>query len=486
MDVARMNLFDLRRVLDAGEISAVELTSLFLDRITQLNPELNAFITVTGEEALHSAKEADTRLASGEGITPLTGIPIAVKDNICTQGVRTTCGSKLLENYLPAYDATVITKLKKAGAVLIGKTNLDEFAMGSSTEDSGYGLTLNPWDRQRVAGGSSGGSAAAVAAGMAPLALGSDTGGSIRQPSAFCGILGLKPTYGRVSRLGLVPYAPSLDQIGSMARRVRDLIILDHYISTYDPLDSTSLPEPPPEIGDFPRKLPGLRIGLPKEYFEEDLKPQIKERVHTVAQVLEKEGCVLVELSLPSLQYAVATYYILAWAEASSSMARYDGVRYGYRATGEQDVLNMMMETRKQGFGAEVKRRILMGTCFLTEGYYEDYYRKAQKIRALIKKDFEMAFTKCDLLLTPTTTVTAFKIGENFTDSLILTPTERCTVAANLTGIPGLSFPCGLIEGLPVGAQLMAPAGQEGILFQVASFCESVGVMPEKEAINGL
>lgn len=472
MEIGEMSLGQLKKLLDNKEISALEMTKGILGHIAQLDPEVNAFITITEEEALFAAKEADARIANKEGITPLTGIPIAIKDNICTKGVKTTCGSKMLVNFIPSYDATVITKLKQAGAVLIGKTNLDEFAMGSSTESSYFGLTRNPWDLKRIPGGSSGGSAAAVAAGMVPLALGSDTGGSIRQPAAFCGIFGLKPTYGRVSRYGLVPYASSLDQVGPMARTAKDLAVLYHYISGYDPLDSTTAPLLPEKVNDLPRGLKGLRFGIPREYYDKKIDPGIKEKLLLVADLLEKAGCIPVEVSLPSLEYAAAIYYLIAFAEASSNLARYDGVRYGYRSEEQIDMISMFRQTREEGFGREVKRRILLGTYFLTPEYYEDYYLKAEKGRIRMKKDFARAFLECEFMLTPTTTVMPNIIREKTDDLLSKYLSEVCTVAANLTGIPALTFPCGCINGLPVGAQLMAPAGKEETLFRVASFIE--------------
>lgn len=485
MEIEEMNLNQLRTILDNKEISAIEMTKIFLDRITRLNPEINAFITITEEQALSTAKEADARLAAKEDITPLTGIPIAIKDNICTKGINTTCGSKMLANYIPSYDATVVTRLKDAGAVLIGKANLDEFAMGYSTESSYFGLTRNPWDLKRIPGGSSGGSAAAVAAGMVPLALGSDTGGSIRQPAAFCGIFGLKPTYGRVSRFGLVPYASSLDQIGPMARTTKDLAILYQFISGYDPLDTTTIPLPPEKLTLLSQGIKGLRFGIPREYYDKKLEPRIKAKVLLIIDILEQAGCIPVEVSIPTLEYATAIYYLIAFAEASSNLARYDGVRYGYRSEDQTDMISMFRQTRKAGFGREVKRRILLGTCFLTPEYYEDYYLKAEKVRALMKKDFARAFLECEFILTPTTTVLPNKIGEKTGDLPFKYLAENFTVSPNLTGIPGLTFPCGFIEGLPVGAQLMAPAGKEEILFQVASFLEDELGMVKLPALKG-
>ena len=477
MEIGEMNLGQLRKILDNRKISATEMTKIFLERITRLDPEINAFITITEEQALSAAKEADARIATKEGITPLTGIPIAIKDNICTKGIKTTCGS--------SYDATVVTRLKEAGAVLIGKANLDEFAMGSSTESSYFGLTRNPWDLKRIPGGSSGGSAAAVAAGMVPLALGSDTGGSIRQPAAFCGIFGLKPTYGRVSRFGLVSYASSLDQIGPMARTAKDLSILYQFISGYDPLDPTTFPLPPEKPSLLSQGIKGLRFGIPREYYDKELEPRLKAKVLSIADILEQAGCIPVEISIPTLEYAAAIYYLIAFAEASSSLARYDGVRYGYRSEDQTDMISMFRQTRKEGFGREVKRRILLGTRFLTPEYYEDYYLKAEKVRALMKKDFARAFLECEFILTPTTTVLPNKIGEKTDDLLSKYLAEIFTVSPNLAGIPGLTFPCGFIEGLPVGAQLIAPAGKEEMLFQVASFLEGELGVVKLPALKG-
>lgn len=463
-----MDLRALRKALDRREISAVELTTYYLDRIAQLDPELNAFITVLRPVALQMAAAADRRIAAREGVTALTGIPVAVKDNICTEGLRTTCASRLLADFYPIYDATVVAKLKAAGAVLLGKTNLDEFAMGSATKLSAYGLTRNPWDHSRVAGGSSGGSAVAVAAGMAPLALGTDTGGSIRQPAAFCGVWGLKPTYGRVSRYGLVPYAPSFDQIGPMARSGPDLLLLFQGIAGYDRLDPTSLPNQGKADRAYAGSLRGLRVGLPREFFGDGLDGGVKERVLAVAKVLADAGCELVEVSLPSMAYALPAYYLLAYAEASSSMARYDGVRYGSRLGAEQGITGMMTATR-QGLGLEVKRRILLGTYFLNADCYEPYYQQAQKVRSWMKQDFAVAYTRCDLLLAPTTAAPAFRIDDEAVDERTLALTEGNTVAANLTGNPALSFPCGWIGHLPVGAQLMGPAGADERLIEVAT-----------------
>ncbi|HBR29615.1 MAG TPA: Asp-tRNA(Asn)/Glu-tRNA(Gln) amidotransferase GatCAB subunit A [Firmicutes bacterium] len=472
MEIAELNVAALRKMLDRREISAVELTNYYLDRIAQLDPDFRAFITVSREQALRMASAADQKLATGEGATALTGIPVAVKDNICTNGIRTTCASRLLADFTPIFDATVVAKLKQVGAVLLGKTNLDEFAMGSSTKESAYGLTPNPWDRRHVSGGSSSGSAVAVATGMVPLALGSDTGGSIRQPAAFCGVWGLKPTYGRVSRYGLVPYAPSLDQIGPIGRSTEDIFLLDRCIAGYDPLDPTSLPEQAAAAGIVTGSLRGLKVGLPRELFGDSLAMGVKERVMAVARELAAAGCILTELSLPSLQYALPTYYLLAYAEASSSMARYDGVRHGKRACSGSDVTGMMTATRQE-LGTEVKRRILLGTYFLGKDCYDDYYVRAQQVRTWMKADFAAAFTECDLLLSPTTATPAFTIDEEALDERALALTECYTVAANLTGIPALTFPCGFLNHLPVGAQLMAPAGAEQRLFQVASHWEA-------------
>ena len=422
------------------------------------------------------ARAADERLARGKGVTPLTGVPIALKDLLCTQGVATTCGSHILHNYTPPYDATVVSRLREAGAVFLGKTNLDEFAMGSSNETSWFGVVKNPWDPQAVPGGSSGGSAAAVAAGGCAAALGSDTGGSIRQPASYCGVVGLKPTYGRVSRFGLVAFASSLDQIGPMTRDVKDAALLMNIISGKDPLDSTSADV---EIPDFLKaltgKIRGLRIGLPKEYFIEGMEPEVEARVREALETLKSLGADLREISLPHTNYAVDVYYLIAPAEASSNLARYDGVRYGYRTESPRDTASLYQGTRQEGFGEEVKRRIMLGAYALSSGYYDAYYLKAQKVRTLVREDFLRAFEEVDVIATPTAPTPAFKIGERRADPLTMYLSDIFTIPCNLAGIPGISVPCGLTSaGLPVGIQFMAKAFDEETLLRVSDAFQRV------------
>lgn len=464
---------ELASLMAAGKVTSVEITKDLIDHIEQVEGKVRAFQTVAKASALKEAEAADRRRAVGERVTGLTGIPIAIKDNICTKGLRTTCSSQILSNFIPPYDATVITRLKQAGAVIIGKTNMDEFAMGSSTENSGFEPTHNPWDLARVPGGSSGGSAAAVAAREVPLALGSDTGGSIRQPAAFCGVMGLKPTYGQVSRYGLVAFASSLDQIGPFGRSAKDLALLYDAIGGYDPMDSTSLPgHEPTTLGALDQDVKGLRVGLPKEYFSAGLDPEVRALVMNAVKVFTDLGMVVEETSIPTTEYAIATYYIICMAEASSNLARYDGVRYGFRADAGEDIVSMYMKTRAQGFGSEVKRRIMIGTYALSAGYYDAYYLKAQKVRTLLRKEFEAAFEKYDLLLTPTSPVLPWPIGEHDEDPLAVYLADICTVSANLAGIPGLSIPCGFANGLPVGLQLMGKALSEALLLRVAHHYE--------------
>jgi aspartyl-tRNA(Asn)/glutamyl-tRNA(Gln) amidotransferase subunit A len=404
----------------------------------------------------------------------LTGIPIALKDIFCTQGVRTTCGSRILHNFIPPYDGTVVEKLRAAGAVITGKTNMDEFAMGSSTETSFFGVTRNPWDLTRIPGGSSGGSAAAVAADECIASLGSDTGGSIRQPAALCGVVGLKPTYGRVSRYGLVAFASSLDQIGPFTKDAEDCAIVMNVIAGYDPRESTSVPEEVPDYRAFlGRGIEGWRVGIPKEYFIDGIDPEVEAAIGEAIRVVERAGARCSEVSLPHTDYCVAVYYIVAPAEASSNLARYDGVKYGFRSADNRDLLDMYKKTRSAGFGEEVKRRIMIGTYALSSGYYDAYYRKASQVRALIKRDFERAFADCDCILTPTSPTPAFKIGEKTGDPMQMYLSDIFTISANLAGIPGISVPCGYTKsGLPIGVQFLAGHFQEGRLIQIASAYE--------------
>ncbi|HIE05154.1 MAG TPA: Asp-tRNA(Asn)/Glu-tRNA(Gln) amidotransferase subunit GatA [Candidatus Latescibacteria bacterium] len=472
MELWELSAYELSARIRNGELRAKDLVFSVLQRIREMEPLIHAYISLDEEGALRKAEEVDARVARGEKVGALAGVPVAVKDNICIKGGRTTCASKILENFVSPYDATVIEKLKAADVVLLGKTNLDEFAMGSSTENSYFGPTRNPHDQERVPGGSSGGSAAALAAGEAVLALGSDTGGSIRQPASFCGVVGLKPTYGRVSRYGLVAFASSLDQIGPMARNVRDTALLLKVISGYDPKDSTSAPVDVPDFtGVLDEGIEGIRIGLPREYFAEGLDDEVRERVMEAVDLLEGEGAEIVEVSLPHTKYAIATYYIIAPAEASSNLARYDGVKYGFRAEGE-DLYQMYCNTRGQGFGEEVKRRIMLGTYTLSAGYYEAYYLKALKVRTLIKQDFDEAFKTCDLLATPTSPTVAFRLGEKVADPLTMYLSDVYTVSVNLAGLPGISVPCGSSDGLPVGLQLIGRPFDEETLLRVAYVVE--------------
>jgi aspartyl-tRNA(Asn)/glutamyl-tRNA(Gln) amidotransferase subunit A len=454
----------------SGEISAVSVAEAALARIDDRDPRLHAFLTVTRDVALEQARAVDAKRARGEALGPLAGVPIALKDAICTRGVRTTAGSKILGDYRPPYDATVTTKLRAADAVLVGKTNLDELAMGSSTENSAFGPSLNPWDATRSPGGSSGGSAVAVAARMAPASLGSDTGGSIRQPAAFTGTVGVKPTYGRVSRYGLVAFASSLDQIGPFATDVASAARVLGVIAGHDPRDATSVDAP---IDDYERacglRVRGLRIGVPDEYFAAGLDPEVEASVRAALQALESDGCVVKPVTLPHTRYAVATYYVLATAEASSNLARFDGVRYGLRVD-RRELRDMYGATRDAGFGAEVKRRILLGTYVLSAGYYDAYYVRAQKVRTLIRRDFEAAFADVDVIVSPTAPTPAFRIGEKAADPLAMYLNDVYTLPASLAGLPGLSVPCApTATGLPIGLQLVAPPLCESRLFTVAS-----------------
>jgi aspartyl-tRNA(Asn)/glutamyl-tRNA(Gln) amidotransferase subunit A len=458
----------LRALLDSKEVSSEELTRQYLKRIEAVDARLNCYLNVTSEAALSMAKAADKRIADGN-VGPLTGIPIALKDLMVTEGVRTTCGSKILENFIPPYDGAVSAKLKEAGAVLLGKLNMDEFAMGSSNETSAFGVVKNPWDTERVPGGSSGGSAASVVALEAVMTLGSDTGGSIRQPASFCGVVGMKPTYGRVSRYGLIAFASSLDQIGPFARDVTDAAMLLGAISGHDPRDSTSIDRPVEDyVGALSGDVKGLRIGVPKEYFIDGMDPEVEKAVQDALAVYESMGAEVIEVSLPHTDYAVGVYYLLATAEASSNLARFDGVRYGLRE--EVGGLNdNYCASRAAGFGAEVKRRIMLGTYALSAGYYDAYYRKAQRVRTLIIKDFAEAFKKVDVICTPTTPTAAFKIGEKTSDPLQMYLSDILTIPLNLAGLPGLSMPCGFTgAGLPIGLQLMTGPFEEATLLRAA------------------
>ncbi len=453
----------------SAEATPTQVVGSYLQRIETLDPQVRAYLTLTGESALAQAEAAEKRLKDGKPLSLLDGVPLAIKDVICTKGVRTTCSSKILENFVPPYDATVMVRLGAAGAVMLGKTNMDEFAMGSSTENSAFFPTRNPWDLARVPGGSSGGSAAAVAAGLAAGALGSDTGGSIRQPAAFCGTVGVKPTYGRVSRYGLVAFASSLDQIGPLAADVRGAALLLQAIAGHDPLDSTSTEVPVPDYaGALGRGIQGLRVGIPSEYFIEGMDPEVEKAVSAAIEVLKGLGAKTEKVSLPTTGYALAAYYLIAPAEASSNLARYDGVKYGYRAAGGKDLIQMYGRTRVEGFGPEVKRRIMLGTYALSAGYYEAYYGKAQRVRTLVRRDFQQAFERVDVLACPTAPNVAFKRGEK-EDPLQMYLCDIFTIPVNLAGLPGLSLPCGFTQsGLPIGLQLIGKPFDESTLLSAA------------------
>ncbi|MEA3487048.1 MAG: Asp-tRNA(Asn)/Glu-tRNA(Gln) amidotransferase subunit GatA [Thermodesulfobacteriota bacterium] len=473
MEFNRLTIHELQEKLRDGSLTSVEITESVYRRIASVEEKVHSYITLMEESAIWQAREADRRIKEGNA-GELTGIPIALKDILCTEGVRTTCGSRILENFIPPYDATVVRKLKDAGAVFVGKTNMDEFAMGSSTENSWFGITKNPWGLERIPGGSSGGSAAAVAADECIASLGTDTGGSIRQPAALCGVVGMKPTYGRVSRFGMVAFASSLDQIGPVTKDVEDCAIMMNVISGHDTSDSTSVPA---EVPDYKKFISGdirdWTVGIPVEYLVEGIDPEIKAAADETIKILEGLGAKCLEISLPHTEYCVAVYYIIAPSEASSNLARYDGVRYGFRATGGEDLLDMYKKTRSSGFGAEVKRRIMLGTHSLSSGYYDAYYKKASQVRALIRDDFANAFKKCDVILTPTTPTPAFRIGEKVDDPLQMYLSDIFTLSTNLAGIPGISVPCGYTEnGLPIGVQFMANHFEEGKLLQIASAYE--------------
>ncbi len=469
-DVTLLPAHELHTMMVAGETTSVEVTERVFQNIERRDPQVRAYLLVLRDEALKKAEEADKELKAGKQVNPLTGIPLALKDNLCMLGTETTCASRILKGFVSPYDATVVERLKKVGPVFAGKTNLDEFAMGSSTEHSAFGPTHNPWDLSRTPGGSSGGSAAAVAAGEAILALGSDTGGSIRQPAAFCGIVGLKPTYGRVSRYGLVAFASSLDQIGPLTRDVRDAALLMNVIAGHDPRDSTSAELPCPDFTEsLVNDVRGLRIGVPREYFIEGMDPEVAATVKHAISLLEELGATSFEISLPYSEYGLSAYYIVAPAEASSNLARYDGVKYGYRTAHSENLIDMYNRTKSEGFGPEVKRRIMLGTFALSSGYYDAYYLQAQKVRTLIKNDFEEAFKKCDVVLTPPTPTPPFKIGEKVDDPLQMYLSDVFTLPINLTGLPAIVLPCGFSsDGLPIGLQIIGKPFDEQTLFRTA------------------
>jgi aspartyl-tRNA(Asn)/glutamyl-tRNA(Gln) amidotransferase subunit A len=465
---------ELLNLLARGEITSEALTAQFFQAIRQRDARVQAFLHLDERAAIEQARASDAKRKRGEVLGRLAGVPIAVKDVLCTAGQPTTCGSKILQNFVPPYDAHVITRLKEADAIILGKTNLDEFAMGSSTENSAFKVTHNPWDLERIPGGSSGGSAAAVAAGETPWALGTDTGGSIRQPASLCSVVGLKPTYGRVSRFGLVAFASSLDQIGSLTHNVADAALLLEVIAGHDPRDSTSVNQPvPPYSETFDQPVDPLIIGVAKEYFGEGLDPEVEQSIRAALSVYEKLGAKIKEVSLPHSPYAIAAYYIVATAEASSNLARYDGVHFGHRAKDFDNLIDMYCQSRGEGFGKEVKRRIMLGTYALSSGYKDAYYVKALKVRRLIKDDFDKAFTECDVIMGPTAPTPAFKIGEKTENPLAMYLSDIYTISCNLAGLPGLSIPCGFTKSnLPIGLQILAPPFEEDKLLRVARMHE--------------
>ncbi len=469
MNLHSLTIHELQGKLKKKDISSVELTDSIFERIAAVDEKTHSYITLCRESALEEAKQADAQLRRKGSHSPLLGIPMALKDIFLTQGILTTCASKILRNFVPPYDATVVKKLKAAGAVTLGKTNMDEFAMGSSNENSAYGITRNPWNLDCVPGGSSGGSAAAVAANECIAALGTDTGGSIRLPAACCGIVGLKPTYGRVSRFGVIAFASSLDQVGPLTKDVTDCALMLEAIAGYDPSDSTSLDSPvPPYSSALKKKAKGLKMGIPKEYFIPGTQPEVEKAVKDAIRVIKKAGVEIVEVSLPHTEYAVAVYYLIATAEASSNLARYDGMKYGFRQQAK-DLTGTYFKSREFGFGAEVKRRIMLGTYALSAGYYDAYYLKAQKVRRLIKNDFDEAFKTCDVIVAPTAPTTAFKIGEKTGDPLQMYLSDIFTNSLNLAGLPGLSMPCGFdSKGLPIGLQIIGKPLDEATILRVA------------------
>ncbi|MGM0569698.1 Asp-tRNA(Asn)/Glu-tRNA(Gln) amidotransferase subunit GatA [Marinobacter sp.] len=472
---------ELSRALEQGTVSSVELTRQFLDRIRNEDGKYNSFITVTEDQALADARAADEQRASGKA-TPWTGVPFAHKDIFCTSGVRTTCGSKMLENFVPPYDATVTTRFRKAGAVCLGKTNMDEFAMGSSNESSHFGPVTNPWGEKRVPGGSSGGSAAAVAARLVPAATATDTGGSIRQPAALCGVTGLKPTYGRVSRYGMIAFASSLDQGGTMARTAEDNALMLNVMAGFDPKDSTSVDRAVPDYtATLNEPLKGLKIGLPKEYFSDQLDRAMEQQVRDAVKEYEKLGATVKEVSLPHAKLAIAAYYVIAPAEASANLSRFDGVRYGYRCDDPKDLMDLYTRTRAEGFGNEVKRRILVGTYALSAGYFDAYYLKAQKVRRLIQQDFINAFRDVDVLMSPTSPSPAFVQGEKNTDPVTMYLEDVFTIAINLAGVPAMSVPAGFVNGLPVGLQIIGDYFSEARLLNAAHQFQQVTDWHQRE-----
>jgi aspartyl-tRNA(Asn)/glutamyl-tRNA(Gln) amidotransferase subunit A len=487
-DLTRLGAAAIRARIAAGEITASAVVEACLQRIAEVDEAIGAFVTVDGDGARAAAAAIDADRRAGRPLGPLAGVPVALKDILATAHLPTRCGSRVLEPFVPPFDATLVARLRRAGAIVVGKTNMDEFAMGSSTENSAYQLTRNPWDTARVPGGSSGGSAAAVAADEVPIALGTDTGGSIRQPAALCGVVGLKPTYGRVSRYGLVAFASSLDQAGPFGNAVADVAAVLQAIAGHDPLDSTSAPQPVPDYGAaIARGAGGLRLGVPREYFPGGLDGEVAASVRSAIDVARRLGATVEEVSLPHTEYAIPTYYIIATAEASSNLARYDGVRYGRRAAGAVDLASLYVRSRSEGFGPEVKRRIMLGTYVLSSGYYDAYYLKGQKVRTLIRRDFDAAFAQVDLLVTPTSPTTAFRIGEKVDDPLAMYLSDIFTVTLNLAGLPGLSLPCGTSRaGLPIGLQIIGrPFAEDAVLRLAAALEAEIGFAPRRPRLPG-
>jgi len=486
MELYDQTIHQLHELLKTRQLSAVELTNQVLARLDQVEPQVGAFITESRELAMSQAESADAMLAKGTG-GPLCGIPLSIKDVLCTKGVRTTCGSKILEPFVPPYDATVISRLKEQGAVMVGKASMDEFAMGSANENCAYGVPKNPWNTAHICGGSSGGSAASVAAGECIASLGSDTGGSVRQPASHCGVVGMKPTYGRVSRFGLLAFASSLDQIGPLTKDVRDCALMLNSIGGYDPRDSTSVREPLPDFtASLSQDLRGMKIGIPKEYFGAGLDPEVRAAVDNGIAQLRQAGAEAVEVSLPHTEYGIAAYYIIAPAEASSNLARYDGVKYGFRNQEATTLLEMYKTSRSQGFGPEVKRRIILGTYALSSGYYDAYYKKASQVRTKIVEDYQKAFAACDALVSPVTPAPAWRIGAKADDPLSVYLSDAMTICTNLAGLPAISLPCGFsTAGLPIGFQIQGPHFQEGNLLKIAYALEqSLGISERRPALN--
>lgn len=474
-DILKLTVTELSGKLASRELSGAEITGAYLDRIAEKEPEIGAYLTVSADQAMDNVKKIDERRAKGEELSPLAGIPVGIKDNMCTKGTRTTCASRMLENFIPPYDATVVEKLAAAGTVTLGKLNMDEFAMGSTTENSYFKKTHNPRNTDYVPGGSSGGSAAAVAADEAPFSLGSDTGGSIRQPAAFCGVVGMKPTYGSVSRYGLVAFASSLDQIGPLTKNVRDNAVILNAIAGHDKRDATSVDR---EYGDYTAQLDmgvkGMKIGIPDEFFGEGINEEVKDHVLAAAKVYEKLGATLVPVSMKTISHALPAYYVISSAEASSNLARFDGVRYGYRSEKYEDIVDLYKNSRSEGFGAEVKRRIMLGTFALSSGYYDAYYKKALQVRTLVMKDFSKIFETCDFILSPVAPTTAYKLGEKTSNPLEMYMGDIYTVPVNIAGIPSLSLPCGTdSKGLPVGMQLIGKAFDEATLYRAGNAYET-------------